>query len=106
MFKNADRIPMSPTTTPRSAPSNTMGSEAARPWGLRRMAPYKSMSVVGFVATEIDPTTQMGAAADGELIDAKHKRSNTGTEDPTSTNRGDGKDAGQDTDHAQDSDQD
>lgn len=101
MFKNADRIPMSPAT----AHPDTTRSDVVRPWGLRRMAPYKSTSVVGFVATRIDPATQMGAAADGELIDAKHKQSNTGTEKRTSTSR-DAKNAEQDTDHAQDSDQD
>ncbi|MFC6886535.1 MULTISPECIES: putative ATP-grasp-modified RiPP [Actinomadura] len=99
MFKNADRIPMSP------APE-TPCPNVVRPWGLRRMAPYKNTGVVGPVATRIDPISQVGAAGDGELIDAKHKRSNTGTEKPTSTNRGDGKDAGEDTDHSQDSDQD
>jgi putative ATP-grasp target RiPP len=98
VFKNVDRIPVGP------APE--VAQQSVRPWGLRRMKPYKSTSVVGFVATRIDPTTQLGVDVDGELIDAKHKRSNTGTEKPTSTNRGDGKNAGEDTDHSQDSDQD
>ncbi|WP_176611594.1 putative ATP-grasp-modified RiPP [Actinomadura sp. WMMB 499] len=98
MFKNADRLPAGPPAA--DAPA------AVRPWGLRRMAPYKDATDAGFVATCIDPVTQMGVAADGELVDAKHKRSNTGTEKTTGTNRGDGRDAGQDTDHAQDSDQD
>ncbi|MFC5750405.1 putative ATP-grasp-modified RiPP [Actinomadura rugatobispora] len=98
MFKNADRLPAG---APRPDAPGTV-----RPWGLRRMAPYKNTGVAGFVATQIDAATQMGAAADGELIDAKHKRSNTGTEGQTSTNKGDGRDSGTDTDHAQDSDQD
>ncbi|MQY05717.1 putative ATP-grasp-modified RiPP [Actinomadura macrotermitis] len=98
MFMNADRLPCG---GPRpDAP------DAVRPWGLRRMAPYKHTISVGFVATHIDPVTQMGAAADGELIGARHKRSNTGTENPTGTGGGDGQKQGGDTDHSQDSDQD
>ncbi|RFU36594.1 putative ATP-grasp-modified RiPP [Actinomadura logoneensis] len=98
MFQNADRIPMDAL---QFAPPAAM-----RPWGLRRMAPYKSTSVVGAIATHIDPATQMGAAADGELIDAKHKRSNVATEKSTATNKGDGAGSGSDEDHSQDSEQD
>jgi putative ATP-grasp target RiPP len=99
MFQNADRIPMG--TAPQSAQPT-----APRPWGLRRMAPYASASVVGDIATHIDPATQMGAADDGELIEAKHKRSNVATEKPTATNKGDGAGSGSDDDHSQDSEQD
>ncbi|WP_218005944.1 putative ATP-grasp-modified RiPP [Actinomadura hibisca] len=98
MFQNADRFP--------SAPPAADAPLVARPWGLRRMAPYRHTIYVGIVATQIDPATQMGAAGDGELVEAKHKKSNTGTEDKTQTSRGDGKDAGSDEDHSQDSDQD
>ncbi|OLT23918.1 hypothetical protein BJF79_14320 [Actinomadura sp. CNU-125] len=98
MFKNADRLP---TGSPAVDAPTTV-----RPWGLGRMAPYKGVVSIDFVATDIDPVTQMGVGDDGELVDAKHKRSNTGTEKSTSTNSEDGRDAGQDSDHAQDSDQD
>ncbi|MDA0565261.1 putative ATP-grasp-modified RiPP [Streptomonospora sp. S1-112] len=99
MFQNADRLP---TGTPRpDAPT------AVAPWSLRRMALYRHTTDVGFVATRIDPATQLGAGDDGELIVAKHKKSNTGTEDKTRTNRGDGDGRSSvDEDHTQDSDQD
>ncbi|MEV5827277.1 putative ATP-grasp-modified RiPP [Spirillospora sp. NPDC052242] len=71
MFENADRLPAG---APIAA-----ALVAVRPWGLRRMAPYKDATGAGYVATRIDPVTQMGVAADGGLVDAKHKRSNTGT---------------------------
>jgi putative ATP-grasp target RiPP len=99
MFQNADRIPMG--AAPQSAQPT-----AARPWGLRRMAPYTSTSVVGDIATHIDPATQMGTGVDGELIDAKHKRSNVPTEKRTRTNPGDGAKNSPDDDHSQDSEQD
>jgi putative ATP-grasp target RiPP len=98
MFSNSDRIP--------TAPASTNGDPAVRPWALRLMAPFKDVIDVGEIATGVDPTTQLGVTSDGELITAKHRRSNTGTETPTSTQRGDGQNPGQDSDNSQDSDQD
>lgn len=98
MFSHTDRLP--------AAPSPTDVPPAVRPWGLRRMAPYGAILKVGLVATVVDPNTQTGAGPSGEPTQAKHRRSNTGTETKTSTGRGDGKDQGSDEDHSQDSDQD
>ncbi|GAA2636244.1 putative ATP-grasp-modified RiPP [Actinomadura fulvescens] len=94
MYQNADRLP--------AAPSPTDAPRAARPWGLRRMAPYPHTIDVGVVATQIDPVTQTGATSDGDFVEAKHKRSNTGTETRTRTSS----DGDQDEDHSQDADQD
>lgn len=73
-------------------------------WG--RAAPFAQTLDVGFVADGVDPVTQLGAGADGQPVQGKHKRSNTGTETKTSTSGGDGKGHGGDEDHSQDSDQD
>ncbi|MQA98153.1 MAG: putative ATP-grasp-modified RiPP [Streptosporangiales bacterium] len=99
MFVHSDRIPTAP------APADADAPPAVRPWAIRLMAPYKNVIEVGEVATGIDPVTQLGAAADGELIQVKHRSSNTGTEQSTSTSS-DGKNPSQDQDQSQDSDQD
>ncbi len=70
------------------------------------MAPYLSTVDVGVVAVQVDPRTQLGAGPDGEPVQAKHRRSNTGTEGSTATGGGDGSEQGGDEDHQQDSDQD
>ncbi|WP_084000517.1 putative ATP-grasp-modified RiPP [Actinomadura kijaniata] len=98
MYQNADRLPAAPP--PANAPH--VAPHVARPWGLRRMAPYPHTIDVGVIATQIDPVTQTGATSDGELIEAKHKKSNTGTETKTRTSS----DGDQDEDHSQDADQD
>lgn len=98
MFQHADRLPVE--TPPEPA------SSSARPWALRRMAPYPHTVDAGFAAVQIDPVTQIGAGPDGKPVLAKHKRSNTGTENKTKTSRGDGQNQGEDEDHSRDSDQD
>jgi putative ATP-grasp target RiPP len=98
MFTSSDRFPVG--RPPQDAPGGV------RPWGVRRMAPFAHTIDVGFVATGIDPAMQMGVGRDGELITAKHRKSNTGTENQTGTSRGDGAGHGEDQDHTQDSDQD
>ncbi|WP_067804400.1 putative ATP-grasp-modified RiPP [Actinomadura formosensis] len=99
MFKQADRLPF-------EAPADGGVARAVRPWGLQRMAPFAHTVHVGIIATRIDPVTQLGADDEGVLVEAKHKRSNTGTESRTRTAKGDGQHQGYDEDHGQDSDQD
>lgn len=103
MFSHADRFPTGPAA--RQGSRNT-----PRPWGLSRMEPYGCLTEVHQFAVGLDPDTQTARymGPDGEVVTAKHRKTNTGTEKPTRTSRGDGASPGRETDedHSQDSDQD
>lgn len=73
------------------------------------MEPYGDTVEVDEVPVGLDPVTQTTVYRNsaGEIVTAKHRKTNTGTEDKTRTqNTGDGEKPSTDQDHSQDSDKD
>lgn len=104
MFSHADRLPMAPTL-----PVEGVTPSAARPWGVSRMSPYPAVIEVPQFTATIDPVTQVGryVDADGKVIELRHRKTNTGTQEKTQVSKGDGRTPKTyDEDTSQDSDQD
>jgi putative ATP-grasp target RiPP len=73
------------------------------------MSSYPEVIELPEYVVTIDPITQMGRYTDsnGVVVELKHRRSNTGTEQKTRASKGDGKTPQTfDEDQSQDSDQD
>lgn len=86
-----------------------LGSRDGRPWGLGRMARYGSIVPVLAADLVLDPASQtvLRLGVDGLPVNAPGHGSNTGTEQVTSKQTGDGSGPrSMDTDHSQDNDRD
>ncbi|MFG1964773.1 putative ATP-grasp-modified RiPP [Nonomuraea sp. NPDC049028] len=84
-------------------------STAIQPWGVSRMSPYPDVIEFPEYTVIIDPATQIGryVGESGVVVEMKHKKSNTGTEQKTRASKGDGSSPKAfDEDTSQDSDQD
>ncbi|WP_020579962.1 putative ATP-grasp-modified RiPP [Actinopolymorpha alba] len=82
---------------------------AIRPWGLSRMAPYRTILQLPEATLLLDPLTQttQRLGADGQPISFPGHGSNTGTEQRTQVQTHDGQGPSSvDTDHSQDNDRD
>lgn len=105
LFSHADRIPM----TPPGGTDRKRDSRPLPPWGVSRMSPYPDVIEFPEYTVTIDPETQTGRYVDaaGTVVEMKHRKSNTGTEQKTRASKGDGKSPSSfDQDSSQDSDQD
>ena len=83
--------------------------DVMQPWGVSRMSPYQDHIELPEYTVTIDPVTQTGRYIDaaGTVVEMKHRKSNTGTEQKTRVSKGDGNSPKTfDDDHQQDSDQD
>lgn len=89
--------------------SHNAGHGVGRPWGLGRVARYRSTIPVEAAEISLDPVTQtaLRIGPDGQVLAAPGHGTNTGTEMATSFATGDGSGPGSiDSDHSQDNDND
>ena len=77
---------------------------SARPWGIRRLAPYLTTMKVPFTTVTIDPATQTGVFRDqlGQVVELGKHGTSSGTETATHTNLDSQPDQGHDQDSQQD----
>jgi putative ATP-grasp target RiPP len=65
---------------------------ARSPWGLTRLSPFATVTVIPPYTMELDPETQTGRGvlADNSVITFGHRKTYKATETGTHTNKGDG----------------
>lgn len=103
MFSQADRLPAQESGYAVSASVSVM------PWGLTRMCRYSEAVEVPYCSATLDPETQTGQYLDssGNLVEAKHRKTNRSTEQKTRVSKGDGSSpSSYDDDTVQDSERD
>lgn len=79
------------------------------PWGLTKLGPFATVTVVPPYTMTLDPETQTGicVTSDGARIAFRHRKTYRATETPTQVSKGDGKNNKQyDPDNDQDSEED
>lgn len=84
-------------------------STPTTPWGLTRLAPFATVTVVPPYTMTLDPVTQTGicVTSDGSKITFRHRKTYRATETPTQASKGDGRDHKQyDSDKDEDSEED
>ncbi|MGW1729044.1 putative ATP-grasp-modified RiPP [Streptomyces sp. NPDC002306] len=101
-----DRAALSPAlpTPPTPSSAQIPAAASARPWGLRRLAPYPKTDKALFTSVTIDPDTQLGVFRNGEghIVELGKHGTSSGTSTSTTTNLDSKNDTGSDQDSQQD----